>query len=166
MRWSDKHNATWKDLAQMYKDAMKNDPNFLPSKELERIVTRLDATKIADMDLGALQDLYKAAIGLRTEFYNRNNVINDEMQRLFAEVYTDAKREIESAPGGFTGGVADKFLNLDQLTPMNVLQRMAGWDPDGAFYSMAKHLERGVRDMRAYSVKAQMMLQDFLEDNH
>ena len=165
MRWSDKHNATWKDLAQMYKDAMKNDPNFLPSKELERIVTRLDATKIADMDLGALQDLYKAAIGLRTEFYNRNNVINDEMQRLFAEVYTDAKREIESAPGGFTGGVADKFLNLDQLTPMNVLQRMAGWDPDGAFYSMAKQLERGERDMRAYSVKAQKMLQDFLTEH-
>ena len=171
MRWSDKHNATWKDLAQMYKDAVKNDPNFMPSKELEWIVTRLDANKIADMDLGALKDLYKAAIGLRTEFYNRNNVINDEMQRLFAEVYTDAKREIESAPGensakkGKVSGWADKFLNLDQLTPMNVLQRMAGWDPDGAFYSMAKQLERGERDMRAYSVKAQKMLQDFLTEH-
>lgn len=164
MRWSDKHSATWKDLAQMYKDAMTNDPNFLPSKELERIVTRLDASKIADMDLGALQDLYKAAIGLRTEFYNRNNVINDELNRMFNEVYTDAKREIESAPGGFTGKTMDKFLNLDQLTPMNVLQRMAGWDPDSAFYSMAKQLERGERDMRAYSVKAQKMLQDFLTE--
>lgn len=165
MHWSDKHNATWRDLAQMYKDAMKNDPNFLPSKELERIVTRLDATKIGDMDLGALQDLYKAAIGLRTEFYNRNNVINDEMQRLFAEVYTDTKKEIESAPGGFTGNVLDKFVNLDQLTPMNVLQRMAGWDPDSAFYSMAKQLERGERDIRAYSVKAQKMLQEFLTEH-
>ena len=165
MRWSEKHNATWKDLAQMYKDAMKNDPNFLPSKELERIVARLDGTKIAEMDLGALQDLYKAAIGLRTEFYNRNNVINDEMNRLFGEVYADAKREIETAPGGFTGKVLDKFLNLDQLTPMNVLQRMAGWDPNGAFYSMAKQLERGERDMRAYSVKAQKMLQDFLSEH-
>lgn len=165
MRWSEKHNATWKDLAQMYKDAMKNDPNFLPSKELERIVARLDGTKIAEMDLGALQDLYKAAIGLRTEFYNRNNVINDEMNRLFGEVYADAKREIETAPGGFTGKVLDKFLNLDQLTPMNVLQRMAGWDPNGAFYSMAKQLERGERDMRAYSVKAQKMLQDFLTEH-
>lgn len=165
MNWSDKYNATWKDLAQMYKDAMKNDPNFLPSKELERIVTRLDGTKIADMDLGALQDLYKAAIGLRTEFYNRNNVINDEMHRLFAEVYTDAKQEIEAAPGGFTGNRADKFLNLEQLTPMNVLQRMGGWDPDGTFYSMAKQLERGERDIRAYTVKANRMLQDFLTEH-
>lgn len=165
MNWSDKYNATWKDLAQMYKDAQKNDPNFLPSKELERIVTRLDGTKIEDMDLGALQDLYKAAIGLRTEFYNRNNIINDEQQRLFAEVYTDAKREIETAPGKYTGNPVEKFINLDQLTPMNVMQRMGGWDPDGAFYSMAKQLERGERDMRAYTVKANRMLQDFLTEH-
>lgn len=165
MNWSDKYNATWKDLAQMYKDAQKNDPNFLPSKELERIVTRLDGTKIEDMDLGALQDLYKAAIGLRTEFYNRNNIINDEQQRLFAEVYTDAKREIEAAPGKYTGNPVGNFINLDQLTPMNVMQRMGGWDPDGAFYSMAKQLERGERDMRAYTVKANRMLQDFLTEH-
>lgn len=165
MRWSEKHNATWQDLAQMYKDAMKNDPNFLPSKELERIVARLDTTKIADMDLGALQDLYKAAIGLRTEFYNRNNVINDDMQRLFAEVYTDAKQEIENAPGKYTGKTTDKLFNLQQLTAMNVMQRMGGWDPDGAFFSMAKQLERGERDVRAYKVKASRMLEGFLTEN-
>ena len=165
MNWSEKHNATWKDLAQMYKDAMTSDPNFLPSEELQKIVTRLDATKIGDMDLGALQDLYKAAIGLRTEFHNRNNVINDEMQRLFAEVYTDSKKEIESAPGGYTGKGLDKLFNMEQLTPMNYLQRMGGWDPNGAFYSMAKQLEKGERDIRRYTVQANAMLQEFLEEN-
>ena len=94
MRYSKKYDATWKDLAEMYKDAQANDPNFLPSKELEKIVHRLDNKKIADMDLNALQDLYKAAVGLRTEFYNRNNVINDDMNRLFAEVYTDSKKAV------------------------------------------------------------------------
>ena len=165
MMWSDKYNATWRDLAQMYKDAKKNDPNFLPSEELEKIVARLDGTKIGDMDIDALNDLYKAAIGLRTEFYNRNNVINDEQKRLFAEVYADSKREIEAAPGKYTGNPMDKLFNLEQLTPMNVLQRMGGWDPDGAFYSMAKQLERGERDIRAYKVKAQRMLQEFLTEH-
>lgn len=165
MRWSNKYNATWKDLAQMYKDAMKNDPNFLPSKELERIVSRIDGTKIEDMDFDALQELYKAAIGLRTEYYNRNNVIQDEQHRMFAEVYTDAKQEIESAPGEFKGKKPDKFFNMEQLSPMNVLERMAGWNPDSTFYSMAKQLERGERDTRAYTVKAKKMLQDFLVKN-
>lgn len=165
MNWSKKHNATWQDLAQIYKDAQKNDPNFLPSGELEKIVARLDNAKIADMDVGALSDLYKVAIGLRTEFYNRNNVINDDMHRLFAEVYTDAKQEIENAPGKYSGKDMDKLFNLQQLTAMNVMQRMGGWDPDGAFYSMAKQLERGERDIRAYKVKANRMLENFLTEN-
>ena len=171
MRWSDKHNATWKDLVEMYDKAKAEDPNFFESKELERFVARLRYKKLEDLDIDALNALYKLATGLRTKFYNQKNVINDEMQRLFAEVYTDSKREIESAPGensakkGKVSGWADKFLNMDQLTPMNVLQRMAGWDPNGAFYSMAKQLERGERDMRAYSVKAQKMLQDFLTEH-
>ena len=165
MRWSEKYNATWQDLGQMYKDAMKNDPNFMPSKELERIVARLDGTKISEMDLGALNDLYRAAVGLRTEFYNRNNVMNDEENRLFSEVYTDAKKEIEAAPGGYSGKWLDKLFNLEQLHPMNVLQRMGGWDPNGAFNSMAKQLERGERDIRGYTISANKHLEQFLTDN-
>lgn len=165
MNWSDKYGATWGDLAQMYKDAQANDPNFLPSKELERIVHRLDDKKIADMDITALQDLYKAAVGLRTEFYNRNNVIGDEMNRLFADVYADSKTEIEDAPGGYNGKKLDKLMNLDQLSPMNVMQRMAGWNPESAFYSMARQLEKGERDIRSYTVKANRLLQDFLTEH-
>lgn len=165
MNWSKRYGATWRDLAQMYKEAQKSDPNFLPSKELERIVMRLDGEKIADMDISALQDLYRAAVGIRTEFYNRNNVINDEMGRMFAEVYADAKREIETAPGGYTGGAVDRLFNLEQLTPMNILERMGGWNPDGAFYSMAKQLEKGERDMRAYTVEANRYLEDFLTEH-
>lgn len=165
LNWSKKHQATWRDLAQLYKTAQETDPNFLPSKELEKIVARLDGDKIADMDVDALQDLYRAAVGLRTEFYNRNNVINDEMNRLFEEVYADSKREIDTAPGGYRGEKLDKFMNLEQLTPMNVLERMGGWNPDGAFYSMAKQLERGERDVRAYTVKANRQLEEFLTEH-
>ena len=168
MNWSNKYQATWRDLAEMYKQAKKYDANFLPSQELERIVARLDNEKLADMDIGALQDLYKAAVGLRTEFYNRNNVINDEKGRLFAELYAESKEEINSAPGGYTKGVkhaADNYANLEQLTPMNVLERMAGWNPDSAFYSMAKQLEKGEMDERAYIVQANRMLEDFLREH-
>lgn len=165
MNWSKKYQATWRDLAQLYKTARDADPNFLPSKELERIVDRLDGDKIADLDVDALADLYKAAVGLRTEFYNRNNVINDELNRLFAEVYTDSKREIETAPGGYKGSGFDRFMNLDQLTPMNVLERMGGWNPDGAFYSMARQLEKGEQDIRAYTVQANRRLEEFLTEH-
>lgn len=165
MNYSKKYDATWRDLAEMYKKARDTDPNFLPSQELERIVARLDNEKIGDLDIGALQDLYKAAVGLRTEFYNRNRVIGDEEGRLFAELYADSKAEIIEAPGGYTGNPANKVFNIEQLTPMNYLERMAGWNPDSAWYSMAKQLEKGERDERAYIVQANKLLSDWLRDN-
>ena len=165
MNWSNKYGATWKDLAQMCLQAKDTDPNFEPSEELEMIVRRLNDQKIADMDLDALNDLYRAAVGLRTEFNNRNNVINDEMNRLFAEVYSDSKGELKAAAGGYTGKVLDKLFSKDQLTPMNFLQRMAGWNPNSTFFSMAKQLEKGEREMRAFTVKANRMLEDFLTEH-
>lgn len=171
MRYSKKYDATWKDLAEMYKDAQANDPNFLPSKELEKIVHRLDNKKIADMDLNSLQDLYKAAVGLRTEFYNRNNVINDDMNRLFAEVYTDSKKELDFGAQTKAGEAArqgkklDSLFNQEQLSPMNVMQRMAGWNPNSAWYSMAKQLEKGERDIRDYTVSATKQLREFLTEH-
>lgn len=171
MRYSKKYDATWKDLAEMYKDAQANDPNFLPSKELEKIVHRLDNKKIADMDLNALQDLYKAAVGLRTEFYNRNNVINDDMNRLFAEVYTDSKKELDFGAQTKAGEAArqgkklDSLFNQEQLSPMNVMQRMAGWNPNSAWYSMAKQLEKGERDIRDYTVSATKQLREFFTEH-
>lgn len=171
MRYSKKYDATWKDLAEMYMDAQENDPNFLPSKELEKIVHRLDNKKIADMDLNALQDLYKAAVGLRTEFYNRNNVINDDMNRLFAEVYTDSKKELDFGAQTKAGEAArqgkklDSLFNQEQLSPMNVMQRMAGWNPNSTWYSMAKQLEKGERDIRDYTVSATKQLREFLTEH-
>ena len=165
MNWSNKYGATWKDLAQMYLQAKDNDPNFMPSKELEMIVSRLNDQKIADMDLDALNNLYRAAVGLRTEFNNRNNVINDEMNRLFAEVYSDSKGELKAAAGGYTGKILDKLFNMEQLTPMNFLQRMASWNPNSTFFSMAKQLEKGEREMRAFKVKANRMLESFLTEH-
>lgn len=165
MNYSKKFDATWRDISEMYKKARDTDPNFLPSQELERIVARLDNDKIGDLDIGALQDLYKAAVGLRQEFYNRNHVIGDEEARLFSELYADSKEEMNSAPGGYSKNPADKVFNLEQLTPMNYLERMAGWNPDSAWYSMAKQLEAGERNERAYIVQANALLADWLEDN-
>ena len=165
MNWSNKYQATWRDLANMYKAAREEDPNFLPSKDLEKIVARLDNDKIADLDVGALQDLYKAAVGLRTEFYNHNNVIGSAEHQLFSDVYDDVTKEMNEAKSGFTGRMLDKFINARQLTPMNFLERMSGWNRDSTWYGMARQLEKGERAARAYRVEAQSALADFLSEN-
>lgn len=157
---------TWRDLADLYKQAKESDPNFLPSKRLDDIVMRLDGEKIGNMDYSALQDLYKAAIGLRTEYYNRNNVINDEMGRTFDEAYHASRDEIKAAKGEAKGETkASRWFNREQLTPINYLRRLVGWKKDSTFASFGKQLESGERAYKKYIVDATKSLEGFLKKN-
>ncbi len=162
LRWSDKYEATWQDLATMYKDARANDPNFMPSKDLEKIMDRVDGRKLEDLDIDALQNLYRAAVGLQTELRNRSKVLGEETESLFAEVYADSKQEIKGAKGKYKGTFIDKLMNQEQLSAINMIERMSGWNPNGVFYSMGKQLEQGEKNVRAYKVKANRMMVDFL----
>jgi hypothetical protein len=149
--------AKWENMAQIYKQAQSSDKNFLPTPQLATIVKRLDNYKIENMDYAALKDLYDAAVGLHKEFSERNNVIDDEYNRLMSEVYEDSKKEIE--------GADNKFLGMTLLTPVNMLEGMAGWNPDSTFFSMAKQLEKGERDMHTHEAQANKLLEKFLREN-
>lgn len=166
MQWSDRHNATYRDLRAMYLEAKKNDPNWLPSKELEAIVSRLDDKAIADMDMSALTELYQAACMLRTEFYNRNNLINDEMHRTFSEVFRDSTEEIRSSAGqGSLGRGLAKLTNAEMMTPMNVLEMMSGWRKDGSWTSMARQLQAGERRRKGYVAEARAIIDAWIQDH-
>ena len=164
MNWSSKYGATWKDLKQMYNHARTADPNFIPSEDLDRIVQRLDSVQLENMDFDQLRDLYQAAVGLRTEFYNRNNVIGSEEHQIMEELYNSCVEEMRTAPKKLKG-MLDRFLNLEQLTPMNVFEEMGGFNPDGALYKFAQQLEAGERKVRSFKVRSNKILADFLEDN-
>lgn len=166
MRWSDRHQATWRDLEQMYKDAQENDPNFLPSKEMEKIIARLNNRKVADMDMAALMDLYKAAIALKTEYKNRNDMLLDEKRRTFSEIYKGISEEMKTDKKQYSPNFVKKFFNNEQLTPMNMLEMMGGWNEDGTLYSLGKMLEQGEREVHAYIVKSGDILEDFLKKNN
>lgn len=164
MAWSSKHQATWKDLKAMYLHAREHDPNFLPSEDLDRIVSRLDKTQLEELDFDRLRDLYQVAVGLRTEYQQRNNVISDSEWEMMEKVYSACVEEMKTAPKKLSG-LMDRFLNLEQLTPMNVLAEMGGFNPNGMLYRFAKQLEGGERNVRGFTVKANRILADFLEEN-
>lgn len=158
MRLDKKYGATWRDLSRMYKEARENDPNFFPSKELDKIVSRLDNEKIGDLDINSLRDLYQAATALRTEFYNRNNVLGEMNYQLFDDLYITVGEEIDSAPAQ---KLESNFFNKAQLSAANFLRRMVGWNPESTFYKMAKMLEDGEYAMHRYEVDARREIDEF-----
>ena len=158
MRLDKKYGATWRDLYRMYKEAQENDKNFFPSKELDKIVMRLDNEKIGDMDINALRDLYQAAVALRTEFYNRNNVLGEMNYQLFDDLYITVSEEMESAPKPKND---PSFFNKAQLSAANFLRRMVGWNPESTFYQMAKQLEDGEYAAHRFEMDARKEIDEF-----
>lgn len=164
MNWSEKYQATWKDLGRMYKWAMTKDPNFLPNKEIEDMISRVEGTHLDELSAYDLENIYKAAVALRTAFYNRNNVIGDELHRSFSEMYDDARAELKAAdkPKNLTS-TSRRFLD-SQLNPIHRIARMFGWDEKSAgFQIFGRGLEKGERATKRYVEQSNQLLDEWLE---
>lgn len=166
MNWSEKHQATWKDLGRMYKWAKDNDPNFLPSKEIENIIARVEGTHLDEISACDLENIYKAAVALRTAFYNRNNVIGDELHRAFQDVFDSSKTELKEAiKPKDTTAATQKFWD-SQLNPIHRINRMFGWKEESAgFQIFGRGLEKGERATKRYVEQANQILDPWLEEN-
>lgn len=166
MNYSNKYEATWGNLVNMYLWAKKSDPNFLPTKELENIVMRTSGISLDSMTPEQVQSLYTAAVALNTAYYNRNNYIGDELHRSYSEISESVEAEMKSAAKPKNRyGKARKYVR-DTYNPMQYLESLTGWNPDSVFYkTLAKGLETGERRMRRYQEEANQILDKFLKEN-
>ena len=166
MNYSDKYEATWGDLAHMYAWAKENDPNFLPSKDLDKIMNRVNGKSLDSMTPSEVQDIYTAAVALNTAYYNRSNFIGDELHRSYLEISESVTEEMRDAPKPKRRYGRGRALVRDTYNPMQYLESLAGWNPDSVFYkTLAKGLENGERKMRRYQEESNQMLDEFLEEN-
>lgn len=166
MNYSDKYEATWGDLADMYKWAKANDPNFLPTKELENIVNRVSGKSLDSMTPYEVEQIYKAAVALNTAYYNRNNYIGDELHRSYAEISESVKAEMADAKKPKHRYGKMRAATRDTYNPIQYLESLAGWNPDSVWYkTLSKGLETGERKMRRYQEEANQLLDKFIEEN-
>ena len=166
MNYSDKYEATWGDLADMYRWAKANDPNFLPTKELENIVNRVSGKSLDSMTPYEVEQIYKAAVALNTAYYNRNNYIGDELYRSYAEISESVKAEMADAKKPKHRYGKMRAATRDTYNPIQYLESLAGWNPDSVWYkTLSKGLETGERKMRRYQEEANQLLDKFIEEN-
>lgn len=167
--YSKKYKTTWQDVVELYKEAQQKDPNWMPTEELERKITRLSKRKVSEIEEVDLNTLLQATIALRKEWFDRKKLISDSEYSLFEDVFKSSKTELESAhKKSRTDTVkegARKLFNYKMLTPMNAISAMTDWNPDSALLHMARQLEDGERKVRDYYVKANGILAEFMEKN-
>lgn len=162
MNYSDKYNATWGSIVAMYKEAKANDPNWLPDTYVDKLMERIDGKHLDEMEPADLEQLYQAAVALRTKIYNTRNIIGSETNMMFSEAYDSVRGEMHGAskPKNRYGATWAAMRNA--MNPNHYLECLAGWNPDSVWYkTFAKGLEDGERKMKRYVETSKQMLDEF-----
>ena len=167
--------ATWRDLRKIYDAEREKDPNFLPNESWEKKFSRLDAARVGDMSREEALELYQRGVELIHMIRTKDKEIAAENARNLEDLYRNSVHEIRTSDGniheyskGEKGkekikGAARRYWNEEQLSPLNMIEKMGGWRRNGDFYSMAKQLERGEYDKQRYIIQSDALLKEFTE---
>lgn len=162
MNYSDKYNVTWGSIVAMYKEAKANDPNWLPDTYVDKLMERIDGKHLDEMEPADLEQLYQAAVALRTKIYNTRNIIGSETNMMFSEAYDSVRGEMHSASKPKNRYGATWAAMRHAMNPNHYLECLAGWNPDSVWYkTFAKGLEDGERKMKRYVETSKQMLDEF-----
>lgn len=162
MNYSDKYNATWGSIVAMYKEAKANDPNWLPDAYVDKLMERIDGKHLDEMEPADLEQLYQAAVALRTKIYNTRNIIGSETNMMFNEAYDSVRGEMHGASKPKNRYGAKWAAMRNAMNPNHYLECLAGWNPDSVWYkTFAKGLEDGERKMKRYVETSKQMLDEF-----
>lgn len=169
--------ATWRDLRKIYDAERVNDPNFLPNESWEQKFSRLDAARVGELSREEALELYQRGTELIHMIRTKDKEIAAENARRLEDLYRNSVHEIQTSDGDkwkfnrkgeakkklSSNRFVRKYWDGEQLSPMNMIEKMGGWRRDGAFYSMAKQLERGEYDKQRYIIQSDALLKDFTE---
>lgn len=162
MNYSDKYNATWGSIVAMYKEAKANDPNWLPDTYVDKLMERIDGKHLDEMEPADLEQLYQAAVALRTKIYNTRNIIGSETNMMFSEAYDFVRGEMHGASKPKNRYGAKWAAMRNAMNPNHYLECLAGWNQDSVWYkTFAKGLEDGERKMKRYVETSKQMLDEF-----
>ena len=137
------------DLKQLKEDyeLLKQDENFLPDKDVELKISRLDKMQIADMNINDVRDLIQTLQEVKHEIRTKDKMINDVHNREIAHTAMESIKEIQRGKGieNKQKGKWYRGYISTQLTPERMFRRLSGYAKNGVFEGLAKDLSDGQR---------------------
>lgn len=169
-RLTEKAKAKLQQNQEFYDKQLADDPNYIPDKKTLDLLSQMDKEYLKDKSLEELQDIHRVITALTQHIDDMDKEIGKNRHEKFETIYAQAKSEIQKAKGRTqkTGaaGAIQKFFTDEQLTPMNVIEMISGWNPDSAFYNhVGKQLEEAEFDAQRYQVEAERILEPFRKEH-
>lgn len=146
------------DLKQLKEDyeLLKQDENFLPNKDVELKISRLDKMQIADMNINDVRDLIQTLQEVKHEIRTKDKMINDVRNREIAHTAMESIKEIQRGKGieNKQKGKWYRGYISTQLTPERMFRRLSGYAKNGVFEGLAKDLSDGQRKSMTFKQRA------------
>ncbi len=146
------------DLKQLKEDyeLLKQDENFLPDKDVELKISRLDKMQIADMNINDVRDLIQTLQEVKHEIRTKDKMINDVRNREIAHTAMESIKEIQRGKGieNKQKGKWYRGYISTQLTPERMFRRLSGYAKNGVFEGLAKDLSDGQRKSMTFKQRA------------
>lgn len=155
------------DLKQLKEDyeLLKQDENFLPDKDVELKISRLDKMQIADMNINDVRDLIQTLQEVKHEIRTKDKMINDVRNREIAHIAVECIKEIQHSKGieDDRKGARYRGYISTHLTPERMFRRLSGYAKNGVFEGLAKDLSDGQRKSMTFKQRASEKFGKFTE---
>ncbi|MCH5211746.1 MAG: hypothetical protein J1G06_01910 [Oscillospiraceae bacterium] len=146
-------------------EAQKNDPNYIPNKELELKIARLDKKHIKDMDISDVRELIKTVLQVESEIKDSRKLLNDAKKREIIDVAKKSIDEIRRAPGAYHA--MDKPLGkyvTTQLSPIRFARRISGYAKDSVIEGLFNDINEGAHKSLMFQMHASRKFDKLIEN--
>lgn len=151
------------DLQAWYNERKQNDPDFIADPAIERKLDRLSKRQISSLTSEEVVDLTDTLLHIEHELQTERKLIDAEDRR---DVYHMGEETIENISNtrGSKGGVVDRFIVTETLSPVRQMRRMTGYVDSDPLLKATNSLADGQRKMLDYQMKAERPFERFAND--
>ena len=143
------------ELQRKLEEAQRLNPEWDTNPRLLKELTRLNSTKIADMDIGDVRTLTDALLALETQVYNEKRMLQTKDRR---DAYTQAQESVKSirqaaAPTN-NNSFKNKYLSA-MLSPERFARRLVGYDESSPLYQRVRDIADGQRKAQDFRMRSE-----------
>ena len=151
------------ELQSWYTGQKENNPDFIADPNVEKALSRLQKRQISSLTANEVRDLTDVLLNIENEIRTQRKLIDSQDRRDVYHMGQDVIRDVYNTKGS-KGGVLDKYLVTETLSPVRQIRRMTGYVDTDPLYVLTQGLADGQRDMMAYQMRSSRPFEKFAND--
>lgn len=151
------------DLKAWYETQKRTDPDFISDPATEAKIARLEKVSVDTLSPAQVAELTEILLNIENEMRTKDRLIDEEDRRDIYHMGEAVISDVEAARGS-KGGVMDKFIVTETLSPVREMKRLTGYVEADPLLRVTNALADGQRAMLDYQMRAEKPFQSFAED--